>query len=413
MSSSVGRRAFRLFRSGISTLTFALAGLLAASIPSLAQTYSVLYSFPGGTEGAFPFGTITRDHKGNIYGTTYNTDGANGGTGFGVIYKISAAGVETVMHPFEGPPGDGANPKGGAIHNTGLYGTTTSGGSSHNCSGGCGVVFMVRNGEVVIHDFTGGARDGAAPVGDLALDRSFNLYGATEFGGDKECSAQGCGVIYRVMLTGKFNIGHIFTGPDGKFPLAGLLLSGTIVYGTTSAGGASGKGTVFSIDSHKRFKTLYEFKGGADGSDPEGPLVEDVNGNLYGTTFQGGGSANCPGGCGTVYEIDTAGNESVIYSFKGGADGANPRGTIVIFGQGVYGVTNAGGQGNPGYGVIFEVKANGSETVIHRFAGGADGENPFGGLQKDVHGNLYGTTVYGGDMSCGTHGCGLVFTVQQ
>src|SRR5579863_3202886 len=101
MSSSVGRRAFRLFRSRISTLTFALAGLLAASIPSLAQTYSVLYSFPGGTEGAFPFGTITRDHKGNIYGTTYNTDGANGGTGFGVIYKISSAGVETVMHPFE------------------------------------------------------------------------------------------------------------------------------------------------------------------------------------------------------------------------------------------------------------------------------------------------------------------------
>ncbi len=433
-SFTAWRKAWKLLACGTG---FLIAILSVAGVSVSAQTYSVIYSFPGGTEGAFPYGSVTRSHTGVIYGSTYKTDGANGGTGFGVAYSVTATGTEKVLQSFQGPPNDGANPKGGMIHFHGLYSTTTSGGSSTNCTGGCGVVWTHNYNaavheddsanedpasfDVIIHNFTGLADDGAAPVGDLARDFNYNLYGVTTYGGDTQCSAQGCGIIYELTLAGVETIFHKFSGPDGSFPRSGLISCrpcGTTVnhlFGTTSAGGASNQGTLFTIDMNGQyFQTLYQFKGGADGSEPEGAVVLDLtgNGNIYGTTVNGGGSTNCPGGCGTVYKVTPSGEETVLYAFTGGADGAHPRGTLAIDTKGnIYGATSDGGKGKPGDGVIFEVNdTTGAETVIHTFAGGADGANPFGGVVKDVFGNLYGTTVYGGDMSCGTNGCGVIFT---
>jgi len=424
--------AIRLAKFGVSRLlasgfVLVLAVAATASLPVAAQTYSVIFSFPGGTDGAFPYGSVTRSHTGVIYGSTYNTDGANGGTGFGVAYAVSdLTGEEHVEQVFQGPPNDGGNPKGGTIHYHGLYSTTTTGGSSTNCKGGCGVVwthnFVENNGDPssfdkILYNFTGQDGDGSAPVGDMARDVLYNLYGVTTYGGDTQCSAQGCGVLYKVTLSGVETILHTFSGPDGEFPRAGLTLckqcstTNEHVYGTTASGGGANAGTVFSFELNGDFfTTLYQFKGGADGSEPEGSVLPDEAGNLYGITLNGGGSTNCPGGCGTVYKITPEGQETVLYAFTGGADGAHPRGTIALdSSNNVYGATTDGGTGTIGNGVIFEVSPSGTETVIHTFAGGTDGANPFGGIVMDDFGNVYGTTVYGGDMSCGTKGCGVVF----
>jgi uncharacterized repeat protein (TIGR03803 family) len=381
-------------------------------IATMAQTYSVTFSFPAGASGAFPFGTISRDADGNLYGTTFSTTGANGGSGAGVVYSISSTGSQKVLHTFAGAPNDGANPLSGVIHSKGvIYAATTSGGNGTRCTGGCGVMYtlsLANDGETILHNFAGGA-DGANPVGRLIIDPSNNVYGTTQFGGSTACP-QGCGIVYEITAAGKEIVGHRFSGPDGKFPLAGLLLSGSVAYGTTSQGGASGFGTVYKIDTTGKLTTLYSFKGGTDGAGPAGTLVQDHTGNLYGATYSGGGSAKCSGGCGTLFKIATTGKETVLYTFTGAADGANPLGNIVMDLQdNFFGVTYAGGIGSPGLGVIFEQSAAGVQTVVHSFAGGTDGQNPYGGLLRDNSDNLYGTAVYGGDLSCGANGCGLAF----
>ena len=385
-----------------SAVVIGMALLSAGSSKVSAQTYSVVYSFPGGTSGAFPFGTISRDIKGNIYGTTYNL---TGGSGYGLVYRIDPTGVETILHTFLGPPSDGGGSQTGVIHNTGvIYGTTNSGGTSGN-----GTVYTVTLGgkETVLHSFAGG-KDGATPVGLLVLDTSLNIYGMTEYGGTPTCGPSGCGTIFKVTQTGQEAVAHRFSGPDGSYPMAGLLVSGNVGYGTTSAGGTFGNGTVFKITSTGKFTSLYSFGAMPDGRGPAGPVIRDTAGNTYGTTYYGGTA-----GEGTVFKIDTTGHESVLYSFTGGADGGNPMGTLAIDpGGNLFGTTYAGGQGiQGGNGVIFEVDTTGHESVIHAFAGAPDGQNPYGGLQRDVHGNLYGATVYGGtSAACGVLGCGTVFT---
>jgi uncharacterized repeat protein (TIGR03803 family) len=153
------------------------------------------------------------------------------------------------------------------------------------------------------------------------------------------------------------------------------------------------------------YKVLYNFTGGSDGGNPVWvTLVQDKAGNLYGTTNSGGAY-----GYGTVFKVTKSGTETVLYSFTGGADGANPQSGLVLSGNTVYGTTDYGGSGNAnaGYGVVFEVSIKtGAETVLYTFGGGSDGANPGAGLVRDKKGNLYGTT-YGGGIS----GDGTVFEV--
>jgi uncharacterized repeat protein (TIGR03803 family) len=198
-------------------------------------------------------------------------------------------------------------------------------------------------------------------------------------------------------------------------------VDGTL-YGTTmSTRYGLGNGTVFSISTTGVKKVLYGFKGGvSDGAQPVGALI-DVNGTLYGATAQGGGSGCFGRGCGTIYSVSTSGSEEVLYSFKGGSDGAYPIGGLIEVNGTLYGTTLFGGSnvrycgnvtnGTPGCGTVYSVSTTGAERVLYSFAGGSDGADPEAGL-VDVKGTLYGTTESGG-AKCGgyTLGCGTVYSV--
>src|SRR5579872_2851991 len=143
----------------------------------------------------------------------------------------------------------------------------------------------------------------------------------------------------------------------------------------------------------------YSFKGGSDGADPYAGLVADSTGNGYGTTYAGGGSANCPSGCGTVYKITSSAKESVMHAFTGGTtDGCYPYGPLVIDKSGnLYGITS--GCGTNSTGIVFKISPSGAETILHDFGVpfiSGDGSYSRGGLTLDAAGNLYGTTTQGG-----------------
>jgi uncharacterized repeat protein (TIGR03803 family) len=267
----------------------------------------------------------------------------------------------------------------------------------------------------VLHTFHG--RDGGAPLGVLVIDAAGNLYGTTGAGGSTQCGFEnGCGTVFKMNGAGKELWLHVFTGHDGREPWAGLLRNATgNLFGTTQLGGdlncevdSEGCGAVFELNkTGKKEKVLHEFTG-SDGVFPESLLVEDTAGNLYGTTYVGGEY-----GLGTVFRVDSSGHESVLYNFTGGSDGCYPYPGVILDSAGnLFGVTDEGGDGfcNDGVGVVFEVDTAGNETVLHTFEGG-DGANPGSVLIFDSQGNLYGTTGYGGEGSgCEDEsGCGTVF----
>jgi uncharacterized repeat protein (TIGR03803 family) len=217
--------------------------------------------------------------------------------------------------------------------------------------------------------------------------------------------------------TGKYKVLYKFTGgTDGSQPYAGLILdtSGNL-YGTTTAGGPSGDGTVFKLtnnsDGSWTESLLYSFAGGTDGATPYAEVTFDASGNLYGTTYSGGASS-----AGTVFQLasnsDGTWTESVLYSFTGGSDGANPYAGVIFDATGtLYGTTYGGG--TRGKGVVYKLtpNSNGGWTygALHSFTGGADGSYPqFGNLTFDTAGNLYGPTTDGVDgYNC--KDCGSIF----
>ena len=216
----------------------------------------------------------------------------------------------------------------------------------------------------VLYRFRG--PDGAQPVyGRLIGDSAGNLYGTTVDGG-----ASGLGVVFKLDKTGE-TVLHSFNGTDGSEPFAGLIRDSTgNLYGTTKFGGIWGNGVVFELDTTGTETVLYSFTGGTDGSLPYASLIRDSAGNLYGTTFEGGAS-----GSGVVFELDTTGTETVLYSFTGRGHGANPVAGLIRNSAGnLYGTTANGGAS--GHGVVFKVDTTGKETVLYSFTGGADGGNP-------------------------------------
>jgi uncharacterized repeat protein (TIGR03803 family) len=171
----------------------------------------------------------------------------------------------------------------------------------------------------------------------------------------------------------------------------------------------------------QKLKVLYEFKGGEDGLEPSGGLVQDAAGNFYGTTISGGGSTNCHEGCGTVYKLDTHGKETVLYRFTGLSDGQYPWPVVLDKAGNIYGTTFQGGISNcenyGSCGVVYKLEPGGTFTVLHTFKGepNSDGANPESGLVMDSSGNLYGTTVDGGTPGgCPNWyppGCGTVYKI--
>jgi len=197
------------------------------------------------------------------------------------------------------------------------------------------------------------------------------------------------------------------TPPDSGFPTSAPALdkSGNL-YGTTFFNGAYFSGSVFRIDPNGNESVLYSFTGGSDGALPYAGVIVDGQGNLYGTTVRGGDTTcSAPLGCGVVFKIDRFGSETVLHSFTAGVDGESPYGALARDRAGnLYGTTEEGGGTSSNYGTIFEVSSSGQETVLYRFKGKADGAFPFGALVIDGNGTLYGTTT-----QFGTSGAGTVF----
>lgn len=250
--------------------------------------------------------------------------------------------------------------------------------------------------------------DGNHPIAGLA-EVNGTLYGTTLGGG----SAQK-GTVYRITTDGDEIVLHSFgRGSDGAAPQAKLIDVRGTLYGTTASGGEFKEGTVYSVTTTGTEKVLYSFRGGSDGARPEAALI-NVNGVLYGTTIAGGSRSGCGDvGCGTVYRITTTGSESVLYRFKGGAEGADlPQSRLRNFGGTLYGTTYLGGSSGCAYhagcGVVFSLTTGGTEKLLYHFKGGADGENPIAGL-IEVNGLLYGTTTCGG----GKHDCGTAYTITK
>jgi len=388
---------------------------VAASVAAQARSFKVLYAFKGGKDGEGPMGTLIRDSYGNIYGTT-QFGGSRGsrqcryaGTGCGTIFKLDPVGHETLLHSFSGLVDDGKYPFAGLVQDQRgmLYGTTMYGGWAN-----VGTVFKLNpltDQYLTVHSFSS-TQEGQWPSGGVIVDAAGHLYGTTQGGGDDGCWG-GCGLVFGIDQDGNEAVLLTFS-PPAESPTASLIMGkdGTL-YGTTAGSGYSGAlGTIFEVNRAAAASSLYSFRGGTNGEDPWGSLVQDKHGNLYGTTYAGG-DFNCnlsrDQGCGVVFKVN-AGRESVLHAFHG-PDGAFPTAAPIRDKRGnLYGTTTWGGSMH--YGTVFKLDKNGKITILHSFDG-LDGMYPFGGLTIDAVGNLYGTTEYGGDFGCIYNGCGVVFEI--
>lgn len=383
-------------------------GLSVQPLPPNSSHFRVVYSFRGGRGGSVPSSLIAFER--NLYGTSsrggYGPSGGNG-----TVFKVSPSGKERVLYRFKGYPNDGSFPAAGltAAYNT-FYGTTSSGGDGvcYDVSSnlvGCGTIFRVtRLGkESVLHNFLGGS-DGTSPYTTLTAVNGI-LYGTTAAGGTGQCGSSGfgCGTVFRIDLYGKgYQVLYSFKGrSDGANPSSGLTAVNGVLYGLTYHGGKcsapEGCGTFFAITPRGTEHVLYRFTAGRNGlsSDPSGNLL-DVNGKLYGTTYEGGAA-----GWGAVFGMSTSGKEHIVYSFKDHLDGWGPRGGLILLNGILYGTTSLGGAVNRiGCGTIFSMRTSGVETVLHRFTR-MNGCYPGADLIPR-NGALYGTTLYGGAADNGT-----------
>jgi uncharacterized repeat protein (TIGR03803 family) len=369
-------------------LTPLLVALLFLAGSALAAQETVILHF-NKTNGWEPLSGPVADEAGNLYGTTFG----GGKDDCGTVYRLSVppevggAWTRTAFYSFHCGT-DGAEPYGGLIFDKrgNLYGTTTLGGSG-SCLAGCGTVFeLVRPTEKggkwtksILYTFQGGTTDGSYPEASLVFDTQGNLYGTSEFGGGSECAGHGCGTVFELsppqQKDGAWSeaVLHIFIGPT-------------------------------STDAYA----------------PMSNLIFDSAGNLYGTTIAGGSYNN-----GAVFELSPpaakgeAWTEAVIYSFIGPPDGSSPMAGLVLAPSGVFYGT-ASGSGPASAGTVFELappaRQGGAwtETVLHSFAySPGDGSVPFASVVLDAAGNLYGTTLIGGDYSCDPgvfiYGCGVAY----
>ena len=408
-------------RHSLNTIVLSLLISLLQSFSFAQQTaresltkFKTLYSFRGGTDGIGPNGVVL-DKAGNLFGSTLaggeTSCPLNGSPGCGVVFRVNAAGGETVLYRFSGDDPDEGAPFGSVILDAAgnLYGTT----SGLPLFGG--TVFTVEEGgqQTVLHTFTGGA-DGGNPQAGLIQDTAGNLYGTTVFGG-----AFGQGVVFKLDTVLIESVLHSFKGAgDGTNPLAPLIRDGAgNLYGTASGGGSfqgpcigSGCGTVFKLSPNGTLKVLHTFTGGSDGAGPLA-LLRDPAGNLFGTASFGGDRDCTVGGvpgCGVVFKLNAKGKLTVLHTFSGGADGGSPNTGLARDSAGnLYGTTTFGG--TSGMGVVFKLDISGKLTVLHAFTGGSDGSNP-DSVVLDGSGHLYGTAATGGGR-CRDQGCGIVFKI--
>jgi len=346
---------------------------------------TVLYSFTGNADGSNPLAGVILDSEGNLYGTTSAGGSASGSAGYGVVFKVDTSGKETVLHTFTNGA-DGAFPRADLIADAAgnLYGTTVKGGRGNSHRVDEGTVFKVTPSgqEAVIYNF---ANTGSAPFGGVVLDSAGNLYGTTDAGGIK-----GGGIVFKLSAVGEETVLHEFTSAEPNAPSAGVVLdSAGNLYGTTSTGSSplTEGGGVFVISATGHESVLHVFSDGKGGATPQGGVVADSAGNLYGATSEGG-----LWGAGAVFKLTPAGRETPLYNFTGGADGAIAGGVVLDSAGNLYGSTFGGGASN--LGVVYRLTPGGVETVLHSFTGGSDGMHP-SSVILDPQGNVYGSTEGG------------------
>ena len=381
------------------------------SLLASAQTEKVLYSFTGGADGAEPRDELVMDASGNLYGATYfggNTTQCD--YGCGVIFEISPGSGGTwtyqTLYTFSGK--DGANPNGGLIFDKkgNLYGTTMQGGTF-----GFGTAFELEaqaNGtwkEIVLYNF---GKNSTAPSAHLVFDKNGNLYGVSELGG--YCGNEGCGKVFRLQHSKSgswtekplLNLGKVDYGnePDGSV----IRDRKGNLFGTAYFRGPCHGGGLFEVSPGPKDQWTSQLLigfgcGGTGGINPDGTLSFDAKGNLFGVLANSG-----RGKAGGIFEFDRgAGKEVILHEFNG-SDGANPECKPVFDSSGnFYGATSAGGSAN--LGVVFSMtkKSNGhwQYAVLHSFAGGSDGASPDSGVILDSSRNIFGTTVAGGSSGAG------------
>jgi uncharacterized repeat protein (TIGR03803 family) len=424
-----------------------LASLLLASAPALAQTWppgplseATLYSFSGGADGSVPaYVTLTTDSTGALYGTTV----VGGGSGYGTVFKLTppAPGktqwTETALYSFSGGA-DGGNPYSGLTKDYGgaLYGVTAVGGAN-----GSGAAFKLTPpvppstqwSFAKIYDF--GQSTGINPLAAPIFDSAGALIGAALAGG-----ANNAGTIYK--LTPPTSPGGQWTGAalynftggvDGASPEATTVIdSGGAIYSAAQSGGSNNKGLVFKltppganctpVSPNLWCETVLHSFGGSDGNFPLGGLVIDsASGVLYGTTTNGGAN-----NLGVVFTLtppvppSTQWLETVLHSFAGGADGAYPSAPLILMRGSLYGTTTYGGGGacSNGCGMLFQFAPPAAptfrwtENVLYRFSGGPNGAAPAGSLTFNALGFGSGLAIYGVVNAGGASGKGAVFTLQ-
>jgi len=388
----------------IVSLALWMVVIVLAAMPVQAGSETVLWSFKSGDWG-YPLGQLLRESN-SLFGT-----GVGQSPGYGQVFELTqSGGTWTESQPLKFNNVDGALPAAGLIQDStgALYGTTQSGDAY-----GDGNVFQLKYSggawsEKTIWAF-GGSGDGAGPACDLIMDGSGALYGTTYGGG-----ASSAGTVFQLSQSGGTwteNILYSFAGgSDATNPYSGLLMdSSGSLYGTTYNGGTNGVGAVYELSESGGVWTeqvLHSFGGGSDGLNPNGGLVMDKKGALYGTAKYGGKHK-----FGIVFQLNKSGgtwNENILYNF-GGADGAGPYARLLRSGSTTfYGTTVDGGANNEGaVFVLFKSGGVWGEAVVYSFGGSSgDGTYPFSALIKDSSGNLYGTTENGG-----AHGYGTVYEV--
>lgn len=427
------------FTSGAATTVAALLfGLLCTFVTgqAQAQTFKVLYSFSGGTDGADPSAGMIVGPDGNLYGTTTGTCGTTVSGDCGTVFKLNktqSGWVFTTLYRFRGGA-DGVYP--GALTfgpDGSLYGTTVWGGGrgTDSCGHfGCGTVFKLTptpDGswtETVLYRFNG-PPDIENPGGTLVFDAAGNLYG-TGSGGANTCGESGpCGAAYELIPSGGdwneiviWNFGA--SDDDGAFPNQLTIDGQGNLYGTTFGGGhcyegcRQGSGTAFELIPsangwtenilHNFNFPQYSFGGGVN---PDGGLIFDKDGDLFGTTFNG-----WPYVGGTFFQFSPEDHSwafSSLFDFPGPLF-SGPTGTLAIDSAGnFYGVRFPGFPAPNDHGTVFKLTYtdNGwTYSVLHEFTNPGDGEYPAGTLALDASGNLYGTARQGG-----AYGYGVVWEI--
>ena len=333
-------------------------------------------------------GLIAQGRDGSIYSTT-----TQGGThGQGTVFKISPSGALTVLYNFDGT--HGATPYGGLTLGTdgNFYGTAYAGGLNN-----VGTIFKITpTGTLtVLYNFKNGT-DGAGPWAAPIQGSDGNFYGTTVFAG-----AYGLGALYKLTPSGVLTTLHSFNGSQGAYPYGPLMqASNGSFYGQASSGGntSNAVGVVYEITPSGSYTVLYNFDG-PHGASPYSPLIQGSDGNLYGTTQQGGSDLN-----GVIFKITTAGALTVLHSFGSVTnDGLQPYGGLVLGNDGnFYGTTSEGGPVND-YGVAFKITPAGAYTILDDFqSSGVDGIQPNATILEHTNGILYGDAYQGGTGSYGT-----------